>query len=146
MDQRSPAEPAEATGAVDRSPFSLELASLAAALTVADLDASVAWYSDVLGFTVDRPFERDGVRYAVRVRAGAVELLLRRDDGAKGTGRAKGEGVSFRLTTTGSVDELAARLKARGVALDSEPADVPGARVFQLHDPDGFRFAMWAAR
>ena len=143
MDARNTADQAET---VDRSPFSLEPTSLAAALTVSDIDQSVAWYRDVLGFAVDRPFARDGVTYAVRVRSGGVELLLRKDDGAKGADRAKGAGVSFRLTTTQDVDELAARLRARGATLDGEPADVPGARAFRIRDPDGYLFAIWAAR
>jgi catechol 2,3-dioxygenase-like lactoylglutathione lyase family enzyme len=120
--------------------------SLGASLTASDLAASVAWYRDVLGFTVEREFERDGVRFAVRMGAGSVALLLTRDDGAKGLDRVKGQGISLQFTTTQNVDDLAARVKAHGVTLDTEPADVWGARVFRVRDPDGFRLVISSER
>ena len=112
---------------------------LAVSLTATDLAASVAWYRDVLGFGVERTFDRDGTPFAVRMRAGSVAILLTRDDGARGTGRAKGEGISLRLTTPQDVDEIAARVKSLGVTLDTEPVDAYGTRMFRLRDPDGFR-------
>jgi uncharacterized glyoxalase superfamily protein PhnB len=58
----------------------------------------------------------------------------------------KGEGFSLMITTDDDIDELAARIKAAGVTLDLEPADMPwGARVFRLHDPDGFRLTISSA-
>jgi len=41
-------------------PESLRLRSLAASLTVNDLARSMAWYRDVLGFTVGERWEEDG--------------------------------------------------------------------------------------
>jgi catechol 2,3-dioxygenase-like lactoylglutathione lyase family enzyme len=121
--------------------------SLEAALTVRDLPASVAWYRDVLGFTVEREYHRDGRLLAVAVRAGAVQLLLGQDDGAKGAERARGDGFSLQLTTAQSVDAIAARIGARGGTLESEPADVWGVRrAFRLRDPDGFRFTISSPR
>lgn len=117
--------------------------SLAASLTVRDLDASVAWYTDALGFAVDRRMERDGKVSSVALRAGDVRILLNQDDGAKGLDRAKGEGFSLMITTSGSVDEVAERIRAHGGTLDSEPADMPwGVRAFRVRDPDGYRFAV----
>lgn len=120
--------------------------SLTASLTADDLGASVAWYRDVLGFAVEHDYERDGTRFATRLRAGAVLLLLTQDNGAQGTGRAKGEGISLQLTTTQDVDALAARVKAHGVVLDTEPTDAFGARVFRLRDPNGFRLVISSER
>jgi uncharacterized glyoxalase superfamily protein PhnB len=117
--------------------------SLQASLTVSDLERSTKWYADVLGFDVERRHEREGRLLAVTLSAGAVRLLLTQDDGARGWDRAKGEGVSFQLTTQQSADALAEAIKARGVTLDTEPVTMPhGARVFRLRDPDGFRFAI----
>jgi uncharacterized glyoxalase superfamily protein PhnB len=117
--------------------------ALSASLTVRDLRASVAWYRDAMGFEVEREIVREGTLRAVAVRAGGVRLLLNQDDGAKGLDRAKGVGLSLMLTTRQSVDAIAARIKARGGSLASEPADMPwGARVFRVHDPDGFAFAV----
>jgi uncharacterized glyoxalase superfamily protein PhnB len=120
----------------------LDAQSLDASLTVRDLPASVAWYRDVVGFTIAREYRRDGRLLAVAVRAGAVQLLLGQDDGAKGLDRPKGEGFSLQLTTAQSVDAIAAQIKAHGGVLDSEPADLWGKRAFRLRDPDGFRFTI----
>ena len=120
--------------------------SLEASLTVRDLPASVAWYRDVLGFAVAREYRREDKLIAVAVRAGSVELLLVRDDGAKGVDRQKGEGVSLQLTTLQDVDELAAHFRARGGVLEMEPSTIAGKRAFRLRDPDGFRFTISSPR
>lgn len=123
-------------------PTSLEARSLEASLTVRELAASLAWYRDVVGFTIAREYRRDERLVAIAIRAGSVELLLVQDDGARGTERAKGEGFSLQLTTTQDIDELAARIKGRGGVLDTEPIAVAGRRGFRLRDPDGFRFTI----
>jgi predicted enzyme related to lactoylglutathione lyase len=120
--------------------------SLEASLTVGDLSASVAWYRDVVGFSVAREYRRDEKLMAIALRAGSVELLLVQDDGAKGPDRLKGEGMSLQITATHDIDELAAQIKARGGVLDTEPMTMAGKRAFRLRDPDGFRFAISSPR
>ena len=117
--------------------------NLAASLTVKDLQKSLTWYTDVLGFTVDQKHEREGKLRAVSLKAGDVRILIGQDDGAKGWERVKGEGFSLQITTDQNVDEIAKRIKEHGGTLELEPTDVPwGARVFRLRDPDGFRLAI----
>jgi len=117
--------------------------SLEASLTVKDLEASVAWYTNALGFTVDRRHERGGKVIAVSLNAGAVRVLLTQDDGAKGVDRAKGDGFSLQITTQQSVDELAARIKQHDHTLDTEPVTMPwGVRILRVRDPDGFRLTI----
>ena len=114
--------------------------ALTASITVADIQKSMAWYRDAVGFEVAQQFERDGALRAVALQAGDVRILLNQDDGAKGWDRAKGEGISIQFITSNNVDDLAARIKASGSAIDSEPADMPwGMRMFRLRDPDGFK-------
>ena len=67
---------------------------------------------------------------------------LPRDDGAKGQDRAKGEGISFRFTTSADIDALASRAKAAGAVLDSEPMNGFGARFCRVRDLDGFRLVI----
>ena len=120
-----------------------EADDLAASLTVRDLEASIAWYCDVLGFGLAKRFERDGKLMAARLKAGRVLLLLGQDDGGKGLDRVKGEGFSLQLTTRQDVDAIAARVREAGTTLDTEPSDTPwGARIMRLRDPDGFRFTI----
>jgi lactoylglutathione lyase len=117
--------------------------TLSVSLTVKDLQKSLAWYRDVVGFTIDRKIEREGKLRAVALKAGDVQLSINQDDGAKGWDRVKGEGFSLRIITDQSVDEIAKRIKERGGTLDSEPADMPwGARIFRLRDPDGFKLTI----
>ncbi len=128
-------------------PAAFEARSLSTSLTVKDLKASLAWYRDVVGFTVSQQHEREGVVRAVSLSAGAVQLLINQDDGAKGMDRVKGEGFSLMFTTSQDVDAIAKGITERGGTLDSEPADMPwGARVFRLRDPDGFRLVISSER
>lgn len=137
---------ADETRVVEASTQGLEATGVSVSLTAADLRASVTWYQTSLGFTVEREFERDGVAFAVRLRAGAVAILVTQDNGARGDGRIKGEGFSIQFTTRQDVDQLASRAKAAGATLDSEPADAWGARVFRLRDPDGFKLVISSER
>jgi uncharacterized glyoxalase superfamily protein PhnB len=117
--------------------------TISASLTVKDLQTSLDWYQDVVGFTVDRRHEREGKLVAISLKAGEVSLLIGRDDGAKGFDRVKGEGFSLYITTDQNIDELANRIKAHGGSLLSEPADMPwGPRVFRVQDPDGFKLVI----
>jgi uncharacterized glyoxalase superfamily protein PhnB len=124
-------------------PQSFRGRALQASLTVKDLPQSLSWYRDVVGFTVDREYEREGKLMAVSLKAGNVRLLLSQDDGTKGADRVKGEGFSLMITTEQNVDELAKQIRERGGSLETEPVDTPwGMRVFRLRDPDGFKFAI----
>jgi uncharacterized glyoxalase superfamily protein PhnB len=126
---------------------SFEASALRASLTVKNLQASLHWYQDVVGFVVTERHEREGVLRAISLKAGSIEILIGQDDGAKGADRVKGQGFSLYLTTSQNVDELAARIKARGGALEMEPTDMPwGVRAFRLQDPDGFKFAISSER
>ncbi len=120
--------------------------SLEASLTVADVRRSLNWYRDVLGFSLDREHERDGRLLAASMSAGAIRILLTQEDGAKGADRVKGQGFSLQFTTTQDIDTLASNAKLAGAALDTEPADAWGARVFRLRDPDGFRLVFSSPR
>jgi uncharacterized glyoxalase superfamily protein PhnB len=117
--------------------------SLQASLTVKDLEKSVAWYVDLLGFTVARKIERDGRLRGIAIQAGNVRLILNQDDGAKGWERTKGDGMSFQISTEQDIDTIARRIKDHGGTLDMEPKDMPwGARVFRVRDPDNFRWSL----
>ena len=122
---------------------SLHGTMFAVSLTVKDIAKSLAWYQDVLGFTIDRKIEREGKLRSVALKAGDVRISINQDDGAKGWDRIKGEGFSLRITTDQNIDEIANRIKEHGGVLDSEPADMPwGVRLFRLKDPDGFKISI----
>ncbi|MGD2068687.1 MAG: VOC family protein [Gemmatimonadota bacterium] len=134
MSDESTANPERRT-----EPESLRLRDISPSLTVDDLEASLAWYRDVLGCHVKETWERDGRTVGAYLLAGASSIMLNQDDGAKGRDRKKGEGFRLYLTTVQDVDSLAEAFVARGGALESPPADTPwGSRAFSVVDPDGF--------
>lgn len=110
-----------------------------ASLTCSDLAKSIALYVDGLGFEIVHRTEEDGVLQFVMVKSGAALLGLGRDDFAKGRDRTKGVGMRLWFTTAQDVVPVAARLKAAGHAIDTEPAPLPwGPMAFAFTDPDGF--------
>jgi uncharacterized glyoxalase superfamily protein PhnB len=132
----------------DKSPANaLDASALAMSLTVKDLQKSLVWYRDVVGFSVVRNIERDGKLHGVSLQAGEARIAINQDDGAKGWTRVKGEGFSFNITTRQSIDAIAKGIKDRGGSLETEPADMPwGVRMFRLRDPDGYKFGISSPR
>jgi uncharacterized glyoxalase superfamily protein PhnB len=128
-------------------PQSFRGRELSISLTVKDLDKSLAWYRDVVGFTVDQKHEREGKVVAIALKAGDVRILINQDNGAKGWDRVKGEGFSFQITTAQNVDDIAKHIREHGGKLESEPTDMPwGVRAFRLADPDGFKLVISSER
>ena len=123
-----------------RQPEALRLRSMAVSLSCADLDKSIAWYRDVLGFTVGERWEETGELRGIQMKAGACDIMLGQDDFAKGRDRAKGEGLRVWVATAQDIERIAARVRAKGNVLDYEPQEMPwGDRAFALTDPDGFK-------
>ena len=112
-------------------------------MTVADVEASLDWYRDVVGFHVQEKWEHEGRVGGAALIAGLGPLLLVQDDWAQGRDRVKGVGFRLHMTTAHDVDELAAAIEQRGGTLDSPPGDTPwGARAFSLVDPDGYKITI----
>ena len=59
---------------------------LAVSLTVKDLQRSLAYYQDALGFVIERKIAREGKLRGVALKAGDVSISINQDDGAKGWG------------------------------------------------------------
>ncbi len=131
----------------DAAAATLHGLTLQASLTVRDIQTSLSWYVDVLGFTVSQRHEREGILRAISLRAGDVQLVIGLDDGARGFDRVKGEGFSLQITTDDDIDDVAARIKRAGGVLVTEPTTMPwGARAFRVHDPDGFKLTISTPR
>ena len=134
---RRPAVPAKRRR---KRPETLRLRGVTPGLTANDLQRSIDFYVEALGFVVgERWTGENGVLRGVMLKAGRCEFGLSQDDWAKGKDRKKGEGFSLWCETAQYIDALAARVKATGVVLTQEPKDQPwGGRSFSLDDPDGF--------
>jgi uncharacterized glyoxalase superfamily protein PhnB len=126
-----------------RQPESLRLRSASPSFTVNDLQKSLAFYRDVLGFTEKERWERDGALHGVELVAGSVGVFLAQDDWEKGRDRPKGQGFRIYCDTAQDVDDLARRIQERGGTLAEEPKDQPwGGRDFAVVDPDGFKITI----
>jgi len=124
---------------VRKRPESLRLRSASPSFTVNDIGTSLAFYRDVLRFTVKERWEENGVLRGVELVAGTVSLWISQDDWKKGRDRVKGQGLRIYCTTVQDVDALAEGIKAQGGTLAEEPKDQPwGGRDFAVTDPDGF--------
>ena len=140
----SPSVPA---GFAQRSdPETFRARTISASLAVKDLQKSVAWYRDKMGFFVEQKFERGGKLISVALKAGDVRLLINQDDGGTGWDRVKGAGFMLQFTTAQDIDALAESIKQRGGWLESGPESVSGTRMLRVRDPDGFRLVISAMR
>jgi YD repeat-containing protein len=119
------------------------LSSASPSFTVNDLEKSLAWYRDVLGFSVEQTWDDAGKVVGVSLRAGDVSFMIGQDDWKKGRDRKKGEGFRMFCLTRKSVDALADRIEAKGGKLDQGPRDQSwGVRDISLTDPDGFKITI----
>lgn len=128
-----------------QQPESLRLRSIMPTFSVNDLQLSVAWYRDGLGFFVGNRWEEGGRLRGVTLKAGACEFGLSQDDFTKGRDRAKGIGFRLWCSTTQDVDAIAARLRSFGGTIVEEPGDRWDAYSFTAQDPDGFKLTITRA-
>ena len=115
-------------------------------LTVNDVEQSVRFYRDGLGFTVvDEMKDDSGKVVGARFKAGAARLGLSQDDFSKGRDRAKGIGVRLWIETEQDIEALAKHATSSGIKLDNGPAPLPwGPIAFAVTDPDGYKLTITA--
>lgn len=105
-------------------------------LRVADFDASVAYYVDVLGFHLDWSDGQFG-----SVRRGDASLML-----CEGS---QGHAGTWVYVSISDADALYDEIRARGATIRHPPTNFPwGSREFHVFDPDGhvLRFGSQARR
>lgn len=125
---------------------SLRLRAIGPSFTVNDLQQSLAWYHEGLGFFVSERWEDGGKLQGVMLKAGTCHLGLSQDDFSKGRDRTKGVGFRIWCETTQDVDAIAARLRAFGGTFLEEPGDHWDTYSFTAQDPDGFKITIARAK
>jgi uncharacterized glyoxalase superfamily protein PhnB len=137
------AEPKKSPTKRAASPQSLKFTSVSPSFTVDNLQKSLTWYTDIVGFKIGEKWERDGKLMGVELKAGDIVFMIGQDDWKKGRDRRKGEGFRIYCETKQDLDALARAIESRGGTLYSPPADTPwGTRDFSLNDPDGFKITI----
>jgi len=129
-----------------QQPESLRLHSISPTFTVNDIQRSVAWYGDGLGFFVAERWEDGGKLQGVMLKAGACQLGLSQDDFSKGRDRPKGIGFRIWGDTSQDVDAIAARLRDFGGVIVEAPGTRWDTYSFTAEDPDGFKITISAAQ
>ena len=117
----------------------LRLTGVAPSFTVDDVEASLEFYRDVLGFSVGERWEDNGKLLGVELSAGKSVFMIGQDDWKKGRDRQKGVGFRLYCETDQDPDQLAAGIRARGGTVDGPHDEEWGGRAFTIVDPDGFK-------
>ncbi|MEU6987576.1 VOC family protein [Streptomyces sp. NPDC046324] len=118
-------------------------------LNVTDLERSLDFYGNVLGFEVLGEGKEDGRRYAFLGQGGKLVVTLwQQAEGAYDSGRAGLHHLAFEAESIDRVKAAEAALKERGTAFAYEgvvPHSEGGSSggIF-FHDPDGTRLEIFA--
>jgi predicted enzyme related to lactoylglutathione lyase len=104
-------------------------------LQVRDLSASRAFYTEMLGLTVDSRFSAPDV---VVFDSTTIPFAIRESMANLDEAPHPGWGVALWIDCD-HVDELCAELEAAGVTIIKQPYDGPFGRTFVFADPDGYR-------
>ncbi len=107
--------------------------NLTCALQCSDLDASLAWYQEILG--LELLYKEDSLAWAeMRTPVDKVQLGLGQVEDAQTAGGA--------TLTWGveDIDRARSQIEGRGVRFDGETQTIPGmVRLATFFDPDGNR-------
>ena len=127
-------------------PETFRARTISATLAVKDIEKSLTWYRDKVGFWVEEKFQRAGKLTGFALKAGDVRIVVNQDDGGTGWDRVKGAGFILNFTTTQDLGLLAEAIKQRGARVELANSDASGTRSLRLSDPDGFKIAILPAK
>ena len=109
-------------------------------LTVTDVDSSLAFFKDKLGFEHVMTMAPEGKSVFAIVKLGEHgDIGLGADEAAPKPPFAPGVQFMIYLPEGQSIDTFHANVKAKGVKIDDELTDTYwGDRAFSIHDPNGY--------
>lgn len=107
-------------------------------LDVADVERSIEFYTDQLGFEPTWGFEADGTIHRYVAADNGVELQLSESEDREAGEIDHGDGFQHLAVAVDNVDAAFERIAHHGVV--EEPGDQPeaGARTAFVLDPDGY--------
>ncbi len=111
-------------------------------LNVADVEASLGFWRDLIGFEVTYRHETDGRLMHASLQSGEVRLMLNGRGGDPAARRARAhytEAVIYLAVP--SVHELVAELRDKGFDAPEPEAETYGLDEICIRDPDGYEIA-----
>ena len=107
-------------------------------LPVSDLDRSLAWYQERLGYETMIEFVEEGVRMGVSMRHpnGGPDLALRRNP-EMAVAAAGFDYFAIGVPGQAAIEELAAHFERLGEAIGGVQRTPVGWVLLGVHDPDG---------
>ena len=106
-------------------------------LTVQNIEASLHFYRDQLGFAEVGRAESDGRLFWCRVARGGSSIMLQQWDPEDGPIEGRGRGVSLYFLCD-DVESLYAELTAHGIRLDPPQTQDYGMKQIFVPEPDGY--------
>ena len=126
-------------------PFS----KLIPSLDVKDVDESIDFYTDALGFAVSDKLTWDGETGWALLQAGDVSIMLNiKEKSRRRSSRAAAKSKSSKSKGTNrmgifffcaeNLDELHQELSTKGYSVSGIVSTQPGSKEFYVSDPDGY--------
>jgi len=106
-------------------------------LVVQDIDRSVAFYRDQLGFAVVGHAESDSKLFWCRLERGGSSLMLQQADEEDGPTKGRGRGVCFYFMCD-DADAMYTELSARSLRLKPPTIAYYGMKQLFVPEPDGY--------
>jgi len=122
------------------------------AINVSDVERSVQWYGDVLGFAPLFPYDTDDFdRRIIRHPGGAVLGLTRHKhpdaDDAFSERRPGLDHLAFAVENEATLNDLAGRLDAKGVEHSGvKVTPATGSALIAFRDPDNIQLEFYVAQ
>lgn len=119
-------------------------------LTVTDLERSVRWYTEVLGFAIDRQIEGAGFRRTRLRQAGTQVILTLTQHDRPTSQRFAGTGVgldhlAFLVPSVADVEAWEQVLERHGVPHSEVKRELPEVARLVFRDPDNIQLEVMSA-
>jgi catechol 2,3-dioxygenase-like lactoylglutathione lyase family enzyme len=114
-------------------------------LFVEDIDRSVGFYRDRLGFEVAGTWEPGGKLVWCRIQRGRSAVMLQQADEEDGPAAGRGRGIGF-FFVCDSVHDIYAEFSDRGLHLDPPQTAFYGMEQVFVKDPDAYELCFESAQ
>ena len=106
-------------------------------LFVADIERSITFYCDQLGFSVISDAKTEGRVFWCRLKRGGASIMLQQAEAEDDPAEGRGHGVALYFVCD-DADDVHAELTGRGLKLDPPTTAYYGMRQVFVPEPDGY--------